>query len=147
MFMCLQRADSSDEHQKIVSDVHIIDFTKQSLSISESTATNRFIIVFNNSNYFLDVTVSSGLDLEQLHIKSSDVNIPTPLAHDYVLSAATSDDIKQWYRALQESKLLDNSTVNCRKRSPIGSTSKEVCVLLLLSDNLFTILSFPIATE
>ena len=31
----LQHTDSSDEHQKIVCDVHIIDFTKQSLSISK----------------------------------------------------------------------------------------------------------------
>lgn len=97
--------DNSDEHSKIVRDVHIIDFSTQSLSIS--------------------VTVSSNSDLEQLHVKSSDTSIPAPLAHDYLLSAETSDDIRQWYKALQESKLLDNIALNCRKRSQPCSINKE----------------------
>lgn len=78
---------------------------------------------------FVDVTVSPNSDLEQLHIKSSDTNIPSPLRHNYLLSAPTSDDIKQWYRALQESRLLDNSVLSVRKRSQPGPfVSKEVCI-------------------
>jgi len=75
---------------------------------------------------FADVTVSSNSDLEQIHIKSTDINIPSTLGHDYLLSAATSYDMEQWYKALQESKLLDNDVVNCRKRSQPSFISKEV---------------------
>ena len=78
--------------------------------------------------FSLDVTVSSNSELEQLHIKSSDTSIPAPLAHNYLLSAQTSDDIKQWYKALQESRLLDNVVLNCRKRSHPSYNSREVCI-------------------
>ena len=79
----------------------------------------------------LDVTVSSNSELEQLHIKSSDTSVPAPLAHDYMLSASTSDDIKQWYKALQESRLLDNVVLNCRKRSQPSYNSREVCIYIV----------------
>lgn len=80
---------------------------------------------------FLDVTISSNSDIEQLRIKSSDGSIPSPLGHDYLLSAETSDDIKQWYRALQESNLLDKSVMNCRKQTQPAPVTREVCVFLI----------------
>ena len=141
----LQHADtgSLDEHHKLLSGVHIIDLSKENLSISKliksfcMLCSKAIIGMFLYELFiFVDVTVSPNSELEQLHIKSSDTNIPSPLAHNHMLSSQTSDDIKQWYSALQESNLLENSVISCRKRSHPSFLNKEVCVCVTKSDNL-----------
>ena len=94
---------------------------------------------------FLDATISStNSDIEQLCIKSSDTSIPAALAHNYLLSAQTSDDMKQWYKALQESKLLENSVLSCRKRSQ-QNINKEVGACYKRKWHFY--LLFSVATE
>jgi len=76
---------------------------------------------------FSGVTTSSNSDPEQLRIKSYDTK-PGALGHDYLLSAPTAEDLRQWYRALHEARLLESNVVTTNKRDQLGSISKEVSV-------------------
>lgn len=85
---------------------------------------NNDILLFTT---FVDVMTSSSSDPEQLRIKSYN-HKPGELGHDYLLSAPTSEDLRQWYRALQEARLLESSVVSTNKREQLGSFGKEVSV-------------------